>query len=112
MAEIIASMTPRAWMAMGIVVILSYFLYDRTKKTIMTLVFLLGATTGVGLWTGFLSGGQVMNMTGGVGDSVKRWADEKSAKAKGLGAKFYSTSAGGASEDNKHYKDNIDPGAQ
>lgn len=86
----------------------AYFMFKATKHFLVGLVCLVAAIGGAGYLSGVITPDRVKQAASAVKDKASGSLESASEKAKKIGEQGYSTSAGGASEVNDAYKQNLD----
>lgn len=86
----------------------AYFMFKATKHLLFGLLFLVAAIGGAGYLSGVVTPEKVREAAGAVKEKAAGSLESASDKAKKIGEQGYSTSAGGASEVNEAYKQNLD----
>ena len=86
----------------------AYFIYKATKHFLVGLLCLVAALGGAGYLSGVITPDRVRQAASAVKDKASGSLESANDKAKKIGEQGYSTSAGGASEVNEAYKQNLD----
>ncbi len=86
----------------------AYFMFKATKHLLVGLLCLIAAIGGAGYLSGVITPDRVRQAADAVKDKAAGSLESASDKAKKIGEQGYSTSAGGASEVNDAYKQNLE----
>jgi hypothetical protein len=101
-------LTPRTWLMLFICIGVGYFAIKWTANLLMGLLIGVAAIGAVGWYTGLITKDHVRTATAELREKAGDALNGASDKAKAIGEKAHSTSAGGASEVNDAYKKTID----
>lgn len=102
------ALTTRTLLMLFIAVGCGYFAIKWTRNLLIGLVLGLAAIGGTAYYTGVVSPEQFRAATQAVKDKAADSLSGASDKAKEIGEKGHTTSAGGASETNEAYKSNLE----
>jgi hypothetical protein len=94
----------RAMMLLGMVLLLTIYLYRHAGRRWFPPIFLVAASLGASYHTGVLRQSAVDSFTGVFTDKI----DAVGARANSIGNQAHATSAGGASENNEAYSKRMD----
>lgn len=86
----------------------AYFFFKATKHLLVGTFFLVAAIGAAGYLSGVITPDKVKAASEMVKSKASGTLEEASEKAKAIGEKGYSTSAGSASETNEAYKKNLE----